>query len=333
MRGAGMQTVCIIDTTLRDGLQHEERYLPLEQRLELVERLIAAGVARLEVGSFAHPVYLPQFKEIDQFAMMLPRRKDVEYTFLALNRRAVERAVELKARGAPIHRVLTGQLATSAAYAKKNMNSTHEELFAEAERSVKLLHAGGIERVCGNVGTIFGCPIMGRVPLEEAYRFAQRLFDMGFDEVEHADTSGEATPDRVTEYFGEILRRWPDPAMHTLHIHDVNGMGMACYYAAMEAGMTQFECTLGGIGGQPANRMDGAVIHGTGDYYYTQGRTGLVCTEDFAAMAKRMGRDGGVDVGALIGAGARLEELLGRRLGSFAVAAVADRETAYDSAV
>ena len=297
-----MQTVCIIDTTLRDGLQHEERYLP-------------------------------QFKEIDQFAMMLPRRKDVEYTFLALNRRAVERAVELKARGAPIHRVLTGQLATSEAYAKKNMNSTHEELFTEEERSVQLLHAGGIERVCGNVGTIFGCPIMGRVPLEEAYRFAQRLFDMGFDEVEHADTSGEATPDRVTEYFGEILRRWPDPAMHTLHIHDVNGMGMACYYAAMEAGMTQFECTLGGIGGQPANRMDGAVIHGTGDYYYTQGRTGLVCTEDFAAMAKRMGRDGGVDVGTLIEAGARLEELLGRRLGSFAGAAVADREAAYDSAV
>ena len=129
-----MRKVCIIDTTLRDGLQHEECYLPLEQRLELVERLIAAGVTRLEVGSFAHPGYLPQFKEIDQFAMMLPRRKDVEYTFLALNRRAVERAVELKAKGAPIDRVLTGQLATSAAYAKKNMNSTHEELFAEAER-------------------------------------------------------------------------------------------------------------------------------------------------------------------------------------------------------
>lgn len=328
-----MRKVCIIDTTLRDGLQHEERYLPLEQRLELVERLIAAGVTRLEVGSFAHPGYLPQFKEIDQFAMMLPRRKDVEYTFLALNRRAVERAVELKAKGAPIDRVLTGQLATSAAYAKKNMNSTHEELFAEAERSVKLLHEGGIQRVCGNVSTIFGCPIMGRVPLEQAYIFAQRLFDMGFDEVEHADTSGDATPDRVTEYFGEIMRRWPDPAMHTLHIHDVNGMGMACYYAAMETGMTQFECTLGGIGGQPANRMDGAAIHGTGDYYYTQGRTGLVCTEDFAAMTKRMECAGRVDVDALIETGARLEEMLGRKLGSFAVAAGAGRESAYDSAV
>lgn len=327
-----MQKICMIDTTLRDGLQHEEQYLSLEYRLELVERLIAAGVTKLEVGSFAHPGYLPQFKEIDKFAMMLPQKKGVEYTFLALNRKAVERAVALKAKGAPIHRVLTGQLATSAAYAKKNMNSTHEKLFAEAKECLELLHAGGIERVCANVGTIFGCPIVGHVPLEQAYIFAQRLFDMGFDEVEHADTSGDATPDQVAEYFGEIMRRWPDPEMHTLHIHDINGMGMACYYAAMEMGVTQFECTLGGIGGQPANRMDGAAIHGTGEYYYTQGHTGLVCAEDFASMVSRMGCSD-IDVDELIRTGARLETMLGRKLNSFAVAAAAGGETAYDDAV
>lgn len=329
-----MHKVSLIDTTLRDGLQHEEHYLPLEERLELVNRLIDAGVKKLEVGSFSHPGYLPQFREIDRFALMLPERDDVEYTFLALNHRAVERAVELKEKGAPIHRVLTGQLATSEAYARKNMNRTQEELFEEAKQSLEFLHAHGIRRVCGNVGTVFGCPIAGEIPLEKAYEFDERLFDMGFDEIEHADTSGDATPDRVAEYFHEVMRRWPDPTMHTLHIHDINGRGLACYYAAYQQGMTQFECALGGVGGQPANRIDGVKIHGTGEYYYTHGRTGLVSLEDFASMAKRMGCDSEVDIDALIRCGARFEAMLGRKLDSFVVAASdAGAEVSYENAV
>lgn len=316
-----MHTVALIDTTLRDGLQNEEQYLSLEKRLEVVNLLIDAGVKKLEVGSFSHPRYLPQFREIEDFAMMLPRRDDVEYTFLALNRKAVERAVAAKANGAPIDRVLTGQLATSEAYARKNMNRTQEELFAEAKETLDILHKGGITRVCGNVGTVFGCPIAGEIPLERAYEFVERMFDMGFDEVEHADTSGDATPEQVSEYFEHVMRRWPGSERHTLHIHDVNGRGIACYYAAYKQGMTQFECTLGGIGGQPANRMDGVSIHGTGDYYYSEGRTGLVSLEDFAAMMDRMGGLEGVNVGAVIRAGAKMETFLGRKLDSFVVAA------------
>lgn len=328
--------ISIIDTTLRDGLQHEERYLPIDCRLQIVNGLIDAGITKIEVGTFAHPGYMPQFKHIEELIEKLPRRNGVEYTFLALNQKAVERAVEMKAKGAPIDRVLTGQLATSAAYARKNMNRSQEELFKEARDSVKRLHEGGIERVCGNVGTIFGCPIAGPMPLERAYEFSEILFDMGFDEIEHADTSGDATPDRVSEYFEEIMRRWPDPSMHTLHIHDVNGMGLACYYAATERGMTQLECTLGGIGGQPANRVDGVDVHGTGKYYYTRGRTGLVSTEDFAAMLGRMGYDTGIDIAGLICLGGYMEQLLGRKLDSFAVAAAGTgtgNEGSYGDAV
>lgn len=316
-----MHTVSLIDTTLRDGLQHEEHYVPLDKRLEIVNLLIDAGVTKLEVGSFSHPGYLPQFREIEEFAMMLPRRGGVEYTFLALNRRAVERAAAAKAKGAPVDRVLTCQLATSAAYALKNMNRTQEQLFAEAKENLDILRNGGIGRVCGNVGTVFGCPIAGDIPLEHAYEVVERMFDMGFDEVEHADTCGSATPERVSEYFEHIMRRWPDPSRHTFHIHDVNGRGMACYYAAYKQGVTQFECALGGIGGQPANRMDGVDIHGTGDYYYTGGRTGLVSLEDFAAMMYCMDGLNGVNVDTIIRAGFRAEALLGRKLDSFVVAA------------
>lgn len=328
--------VSIIDTTLRDGLQHEEHYLPLGSRLEIASRLIDAGITKIEVGSFAHPEYLPQFREIHRFAMMLPRHEGVEYTFLALNRRAVERVVDLKGKGAPIDRVLTGQLATSVSYAVKNMNRTHEELFQEAGELVKMLHEGGVKRVCANVGTIFGCPIEGEMPLEKAYEFVDRLLDMGFDEIEHSDPDGAASPDRVTEYCAEIMRRWPDPARHVFHIHDINGMGMACYCAAMEQGIRQFECTLGGIGGQPANRLDGVAVKGTGAYYFTQGRTGLVSTEDFAAMLGRMGYDTGIDTARLICLGGYMEQLLGRKLDSFAVAAAGTgtgNEGSYGDAV
>lgn len=313
--------VSVIDTTLRDGLQHEEHYMPLSQRLELLNMLIDAGVKKIEVGSFAHPGYLPQFREIDDFAFMLPQREDVEYTFLALNRRAAERAVKLKAQGAPIHRILTGQLATSASYAKKNMNRTHEELFAEAEELVQMLHEGGIKRVAANVGTVWGCPIEGKMPLEKAYDFSERLFAMGFDEVEHADTEGTATPQDTARYCSEIMRRWPDPARHVLHIHDINGMGLASYYAALSQGICRFECTLGGIGGQPANKIDGKPVRGTGEYYYERGRTGLVSIEDFASMLNRMEYDTGINTAGIIAAGCKAELFLGRKLDSFVVAA------------
>ena len=316
-----MKHIDIIDTTLRDGLQHEEHYMPLEQRLELLNMLIDAGVKKIEVASFAHPGYLPQFKEVDELALRLPQREGVEYTFLALNRRAAERAVSLKAQGAPIHRVLTGQLATSASYAKKNMNRTHEELFEEAEELVQMLHEGGIKRVAGNVGTIWGYPIEGKMPLEKAYEFSERIFSMGFDEIEHADTEGTATPEETARYCAEIMRRWPDPSMHVLHIHDVNGMGLACYYAAMAQGICQFEGALGGIGGQPANKLDGVPVRGTGAYYYEHGRTGLVSLEDFTAMVNRMGYDTGIDTAKLIAAGQRAERYIGRKLDSFVVAA------------
>ena len=117
------------------------------------------------------------------------------------------------------------------------------------------------------------------------------------------------------------MQRWPDPGKHIFHIHDINGMGMACYYAALCQGIRQFECTLGGIGGQPANQMDGVPVRGTGSYYFSCGRTGLVSTEDFAAMLSRMDCQTGIDSNRILEAGCLLVRLLGRSLDSFAVAA------------
>lgn len=247
------EQIDVIDITMRDGLQNEEHYVPLEAKLYLADRLIKAGFKRLEVGSISHVAYVPQFKDVDELLLKLPKDVDVEYTVLALTPKAIERVGGLLDRGAKIDRVLTGQIATSEAYAMKNMRRTHQQLFDEAEKNVKALHDMGIKRVAGNIGTVFGCPIQGKVSIERAYEFVDRMFDIGFDEVEHSDSDGIATPRDIADYFQVILEKHPDPARHSFHIHDIRGMGIAGYYAAMLAGIRTFDCTVGGIGGQVAN--------------------------------------------------------------------------------
>ena len=205
------EQIDVIDITMRDGLQNEEHYVPLEAKLYLADRLIKAGFKRLEVGSISHVAYVPQFKDVDELLLKLPKDVDVEYTVLALTPKAIERVGGLLDRGAKIDRVLTGQIATSEAYAMKNMRRTHQQLFDEAEKNVKALHDMGIKRVAGNIGTVFGCPIQGKVSIERAYEFVDRMFDIGFDEVEHSDSDGIATPRDIADYFQVILEKHQTP--------------------------------------------------------------------------------------------------------------------------
>ena len=307
----------VIDVTLRDGFQHEEIFVPTEAKLWIAGKLIEAGFKKIEVGTFSHVKYVPQFKDVLELLQGLPKRDDVEYTVLALNTKACERVAQALEAGVKIDRVLCGQLATSEAYARKNMNRTHEELFTEAAKNVKFLRSIGVKRVFANIGTIFGCPIQGDVPLERAYEFVDRAFDAGFDEIEHSDPDGIASPTAVYEYFSNILKKYPDKTMHSFHAHDVRGMGLASYYAAMEAGITVFDCTLGGIGGQVANIVDRIPVKGTGEYYFETGRTGLVETCDFTAMVNRMGISTGIDEKLCCKIEKMIERILGRKLDSF----------------
>lgn len=309
--------VDILDVTLRDGFQHEEIFIPTESKLWIANKLIDAGFKRIEIGTFSHVKYVPQFKDILEVLKALPRDNSVEYTVLALNTKACERVAEALEAGIQIDRVLCGQFATSEAYARKNMNRTHEELFAEAESNVKFLHRIGIKKVFANIGTIFGCPIQGKISIEMAYEFADRAFDIGFDEIEHSDPDGIATPRTVYEYFSKIMSKYPDAKMHSFHVHDIRGMGMASYYAAMEAGVTAFDCSMGGIGGQVANIVDNVPVKGVGDYYFEQERTGLVETCDFVTMLNEMQIETGIDEKKCYRIEKMVERILERRLDSY----------------
>ena len=191
---------------------------------------------------------------------------------------------------------------------------------AEAEKNVKFLHNIGVKKVFANIGTIFGCPIKGEVPIEKAYEFVDRAFDIGFDEIEHSDPDGIAAPNQVYEYFENVMRKYPDAKMHSFHVHDIRGMGLAAYYAAMEAGVASFDCTMGGIGGQVANIVDNVPVKGTGEYYFQTERTGLVETCDFVSMAEAMKIDTGIDLKKCYKIEKMMERILGRKLNSFTAA-------------
>jgi hydroxymethylglutaryl-CoA lyase len=135
--------------------------------------------------------------------------------------------------------------------------------------------------------------------------------------VEHADHDGSASPDRVYRYFSMLLDAFGAPDKHIVHFHTTRGWGMANVLAALQAGMTNYESTLGGIGGQPANFVDGVPVPGTGSYYYKDPEiVGLVSTEDMVVMMDEMGIDTGLDIDRLLETGKMVERIVGRRLRS-----------------
>lgn len=304
------------DLTPRDGFQREEIYIPVAAKLFIIEKLIDAGYKHIEVTNLANPKNIPQFADADELIGKLPRVDGVEYTVITINQKALDRAISHKQAGANIHRILINT-STSELHHKANSGKTHAEAWEFNKKAVKQAQAAGL-KVCGCVTTIFGCPFAGKMQLGKAWDWVDRYMELGVDDIEHADHDGECTPDRAYEYFTRVMEKYPDPKKHVFHIHDSRGMGLGAYYAALTAGVTQFESTLGGIGGQPANILDRVPVPGTGEYYVTARRSGLVCTEDLVSMLDAMYIDTGIDVRKVFSLGRRVEQILGRNLWSFA---------------
>lgn len=312
----------LADITVRDGFQHEEKWIPTPAKLWIAEELILAGYKRLEVTNLGNPKAMPQFSDADQLLRQIRTSKrvagriaDVELTAITIRERAVDRAIELRKEGVGPDRILM-MVSTSASHMKKNSGLDHAAYWAEAERCIRKAHDAGI-KVNGTVSTIWGCPIEGPTRLEDAVTFTKRFLDIGADDIEHADHDGSAPPNKVYDYFSMILDAIPDPSKHLAHFHVTRGWGLANVLAALQAGMVRFESTLGGIGGQPANFFEGYPVAGTGSYYYQDpNHVGLVCTEDLVVMLDEMGIETGLTVDRVLATGRMVERIVGRRLRS-----------------
>jgi hydroxymethylglutaryl-CoA lyase len=314
--------VVIGDITVRDGFQHEEKFIPTEAKLWVSEQLILAGFKHIEVTNFGNPAGMPQFKDADELLKKIRASKkikhlidEVKLTTITIREKAVERAIKARQEGWGPDRILL-MVSTSESHQKKNSGLSIADYWKMSEEWVKKAREAGL-KVNGTVSTIWGCPIEGPTEMKKAIEFTKRWFDIGANDVEHADHDGSASPDRVYKYFSMLLETVDNPHKQIAHFHTTRGWGMANVLAALQAGMTNFEATMGGIGGQPANFVDGVPVAGTGDYYYRDPNiVGLVPMEDMVVMMDEMGIETGLDIDKIIEIGKMVERIVGRPLRS-----------------
>ena len=314
--------VTIGDITIRDGYQHEEKYIPTEAKIWIAEQLILAGFKHIEATNLGNPKGMPQFKDAEEVLKGIRKTKSIEallpsvkLTAVTIREKAIERAIEAKKEGWGPDRILV-MVSTSEAHHQKNSGMTLKDYWAMCEKYIPMAREVGM-KVNGTVSTIWGCPISGPTDMKDAIAFTKKWFDIGATDIEHADHDGSASPDRVYKYYSMLMDTFGDPSKHIVHFHTTRGWGLANVLAALHAGMTNYESTLGGIGGQPANFVDGTPVAGTGEYYYKDPNlVGLVSTEDMVVMMDEMGIETGIDVDKLLEIGRMNEKIVGRTLRS-----------------
>jgi len=323
--------VTIGDITIRDGFQHEEKFVSTEAKIFYLEELIFAGCRNIEVTNLGNPYLMPQFKDAEDLLTHLRSDRfksrcakqginydDICLTAITIREGAVDRAIRLKEKGIAPDRILM-MVSTEEEHHFANSGTTLPDYWKEAERCIRKCNDAGI-KMCGTVSTIWGSPIGGATELKDAVEFSKRWLEIGAHDVEHADHDGSASAAQVYRYFSMVLDEMPNTDLHIAHFHETKRMASASILASLQAGITNFEATLGGLGGQPANFLDDCPTKGTGDYYYKDPRyVGLVCLEDTLVQIDEMGIEHGYNVDRVLQLGKFMEKTIGRRLRSEAM--------------
>jgi hydroxymethylglutaryl-CoA lyase len=284
------RTIEIVEVGPRDGLQSEPDVVSTAVKLELIQRLIDSGVRRVEVASFVNPKRVPQMADAEEVLAGLPRRDDVQYIGLVLNRKGFERA-----RAAGCTEVGLVAVATDS-FGQRNQGATIEETIRSYEEIAPLARAAGI-RAQVTISVAFGCPFEGEVPMERVVQIATRLAASHPIEIAIADTIGVAVPSQVTELVNRIHDAVPGVALRC-HFHNTRNTAIANAYAAVLAGVKILDASVGGIGGCP----------------FAPNATGNVATEDLQYLLSRVGCTTGIDLEKLISTARWLQEQRGRPL-------------------
>ncbi|MFC6623214.1 hydroxymethylglutaryl-CoA lyase [Novosphingobium panipatense] len=280
----------IVEVAPRDGLQNEKILLSLEQKAELVTRLIDCGARRLEVGSFVNPRKVPQMAGTDELLGLLPRRADVTYIGLVMNMRGLERAL-----AAGIDEAGAVCVATDS-FAMRNQGQTCEGSVTVAGQIVRAaIGAGRSAQV--TIAAAFGCPFEGEVPEERVVAMAARLCEASPREIALADTIGVAVPAQVSRLVRRV-RAVIGAIPVRVHLHNTRNTGIANAWAAVEAGARTLDAALGGIGGCP----------------FAPNATGNIATEDLLYMLARSGIATGYDLSRTIEQAQWLEATMNKPL-------------------
>lgn len=286
-----MSFISIREVAPRDGLQNEEP-VPAGAKVRLLDALSETGVGRIEAVSFVHPKAIPQMADADEVWAAARKNPAVHYSALVPNSRGAERA--LTAGFGEIEVVVSA----SETHNQRNVNRSTGESLDDIAGLIALLHgAGATAEVI--ISTSFGCPFEGDIDPARVAGIVDRVVADGADRVAFGDTTGMATPRGVREVVGLVRNRHPDVPL-LLHFHNTRGAALANILTAMQMGITEFDASVGGLGGCP----------------YAPGATGNVATEEVVHLLHDMGYETGIDLKALIEAAAMAQEIVGRELPS-----------------
>jgi isopropylmalate/homocitrate/citramalate synthase len=278
----------IVEVGPRDGLQNEPDVLSPETRADLVERLVATGIGQIEVASFVDPSRVPQMAGAEEVVVAVKRAQDVVYAGLALNERGYDRlhAVDLDE--------VRFAFGATESFNRRNQNASVADSLAVAKRVVERARADGRLSAI-TISVAFGCPFEGEVDEDRVLELVGEVASASPDAIGLADTIGVAVPGQVRRLVSRAAKL-PSPIVG--HFHNTRNTGYANALAALEAGATFVDASIGGLGGCP----------------FAPKATGNIATEDLVYLLEREGIDTGIDLDGLIRVSEWLEGVLGRRL-------------------
>lgn len=291
------ESVEVVEVGPRDGLQNEDRPIPVADKVRFIDALAGAGLARIEATAFVHPRWVPQLADAAEVAARLPRRPGVRYSALVPNLTGLERALDAGFGEVAV------VVSASEGHSRANLNKGVADALREASAVIRKAADAGL-RIRAYVSTAFGCPYDGPVAPDRVLAAAEPLLEAGAHELALGDTIGVASPRQVRAVLDALE---PRTGLHrvALHLHDTRGTALANVVCGLEAGVRVFDGSAGGLGGCP----------------YAPGAAGNVATEDLVYLLETMGIRTGVDFDRLCAAGELGAGLVGRPTGSKAARA------------
>ncbi|WP_353980474.1 hydroxymethylglutaryl-CoA lyase [Salinicola endophyticus] len=280
--------VSIVEVGPRDGLQNEAEPIATAAKLELIERLGAAGLKRIEVASFVSPKWVPQMADHREVMTGIRRRPGVVYSALTPNLKGLEAALECGVEEVAVF------AAASEAFSHKNINCSIAESLARFEPVIERAREAGV-RVRGYVSCVLGCPYEGNIAPQRVAEVSRALYQMGCYEISLGDTIGVGTPLAAKRLLDAVSRDIPRDKL-AAHFHDTYGQALANLYAVLEEGISVIDSAVAGLGGCP----------------YAKGATGNVATEDVIYLLNGLGIDSGVDLDNLAETGVWITQTIGK---------------------
>ncbi|MDD4726010.1 MAG: hydroxymethylglutaryl-CoA lyase [Tissierellia bacterium] len=285
--------VVICEVGPRDGLQNEDKVIPVDEKVQLINKLSDSGYQVIEVGSFVSPKAVPQMASTDEVFSKIQIKQGVEYRAFVANLKGVERAIECGCKKVKLN------VSASKKHNLANLNMTPSESVSKFKDCVDLALSNGLE-ISGSISMPFGSPWEHKIPINDVKDIVKAYLNVGIKEVSLSDASGMAVPLQVYYMCTEFIKEFPQ-VKWILHFHNTRGVGNANILAGMQAGVTWFDTSFGGLGGCP----------------FVPGAEGNVVSEDVIHMLHEMGVETAIDLDKVISIAERVSLIVGHSLPSY----------------